>query len=486
MSRSIELRTRSRSLDSARSSNGYGPVPNIDEDNDLDPFELNDNDFVLGDEEEEGDSFITSRGKFPQKLLNFGRGRKVSQPHETTPKNGICGTVFLLLNTMIGSGILNQPQVFSESGLVGGATLYLICCATVWVAQQKLLQAGLKTGVMDYGKLAHECYGRAGSWTLDGMMVLGGFMAQCSYLTVIAGETVAVLETVMGNDMKVITEVHVLPVVTVAIVLPLCMTRHFGHLACISVISITSMALVIGCVIFAGPHEGRLQGYANDPLLLFSLPGVVQKVGAMLYGVNSMSSTFFAYQSMEVRTPERWRSVTSITMLVGATMCLVTGIGGYLAFRSGTDGDILDMFTGASVFVAVKVMVIFHLILYLPVSFLVSRHSFSLLVFKQDVLDMSFCPYFILTTSLLGGPFLVVMTLFFLNMSEGDAFGYILDITGSLCVGCIALTLPGLIYLKVVWRSKKSLTKVGIYFLIFGIILNFLVPTVNVLKRMEQ
>jgi hypothetical protein len=38
------------------------------------------------------------------------------------PSNSKALTTFLLLNTMIGSGILNQPYVFYESGFVGGVS----------------------------------------------------------------------------------------------------------------------------------------------------------------------------------------------------------------------------------------------------------------------------------------------------------------------------------------------------------------------------
>ena len=38
------------------------------------------------------------------------------------PSNSAKLTTFLLLNSMIGSGILNQPFVFRESGILGGVS----------------------------------------------------------------------------------------------------------------------------------------------------------------------------------------------------------------------------------------------------------------------------------------------------------------------------------------------------------------------------
>lgn len=41
-------------------------------------------------------------------------------------QNPVPLTIFLLINTMIGSGILNQPHVFAASGLLGGLIGFVI------------------------------------------------------------------------------------------------------------------------------------------------------------------------------------------------------------------------------------------------------------------------------------------------------------------------------------------------------------------------
>ncbi|CAM9752604.1 unnamed protein product, partial [Heterosigma akashiwo] len=61
---------------------------------------------------------------------------------------------------------------------------------------------------------------------------------------------------------------------------------------------------------------------------------------------------------------------------------------------------------------------------------------------------MSNISYTALTCALLGAPFLLVMILFWANVSEGDAFGKILDVTGDFNDGSIALIFPGLLYMS--------------------------------------
>lgn len=54
---------------------------------------------------------------------------------------------------------------------------------------------------------------------------------------------------------------------------------------------------------------------------------------------------------------------SSVTL--GGVLCYGTGLAGYLAFRGATQGDILDNFTGA-VAAFFKILVVVHLILYIP------------------------------------------------------------------------------------------------------------------------
>ena len=54
----------------------------------------------------------------------FGRGARRQD-------NGRLVTVFLLVNFMIGSGILNTPQTFRDSGQAATTVLYLVACECV-------------------------------------------------------------------------------------------------------------------------------------------------------------------------------------------------------------------------------------------------------------------------------------------------------------------------------------------------------------------
>lgn len=70
----------------------------------------------------EGGNLVAQRGSNPPEHGSpFARGSRRTD-------NGRWVTVLLVLNYMIGSGILNTPQMFRDSGVAGCSLLYIIAC----------------------------------------------------------------------------------------------------------------------------------------------------------------------------------------------------------------------------------------------------------------------------------------------------------------------------------------------------------------------
>lgn len=106
------------------------------------------------------------------------------------PVNSAKLTTFLLINTMIGTGILNQPYVFLESGLLGGIFGFVIASVLTWFGSIILHETGVKVDVYDYSDLAKHVYGKYGTAALDWSIILGGFGSMIAYIVVV-GETLS-------------------------------------------------------------------------------------------------------------------------------------------------------------------------------------------------------------------------------------------------------------------------------------------------------
>ena len=127
---------------------------------------------------------------------------------------------------------------------------------------------------------------------------------------------------------------------------PLCLQRHFGHLAFVSVFSICAIILVLALVVIGGPIVGQQTESSKGPVGLMHGEGFLESLGSIVFALNCVAANFQAFSSTEERHRNllSWKSITRTAVVVGTIMCMVMGIAGYLSFKDETDGDILTNF----------------------------------------------------------------------------------------------------------------------------------------------
>ena len=91
--------------------------------------------------------------------------------------NGAALTTFLLLNTMIGSGILNQPFVFRSAGVIGALLGFVLATLSTWLSLNIITDVGIHVKVLEYSGLAKKAFGRAGITAVDVFIVINAFGA---------------------------------------------------------------------------------------------------------------------------------------------------------------------------------------------------------------------------------------------------------------------------------------------------------------------
>ena len=62
------------------------------------------------------------------------------------PSNNLFAELFRLLNSMIGSGILNQPQVYADSGIASAVLMSILAAFLIWLGLILLIDTGVKFG----------------------------------------------------------------------------------------------------------------------------------------------------------------------------------------------------------------------------------------------------------------------------------------------------------------------------------------------------
>ncbi len=163
-------------------------------------------------------------------------------------------TIFLLLNSMIGSGILNQPEVFRKSGILGATVLFAVAGLFIWLGLISLVQCGIEYRKLDYSSLAKSAFGDVGEYIIDIVIVLNTFGALMSYITVVGGTCSELFISWGCSENNPACSVYFVTSIIISFfVLPFCFNRFYGEMGNVSVISILSIGSILLLVIIGGP-----------------------------------------------------------------------------------------------------------------------------------------------------------------------------------------------------------------------------------------
>jgi hypothetical protein len=227
------------------------------------------------------------------------------------------------------------------------------------------------------------------------------------------------------------------------------MFRHFGHLAWISVFSISAISMVLMLVIIGGPIISHNKGYHKKPVRIFDAIGALQSLGSIVFALSCAPANFQAFVSTEAKSQnlKDWQYICLYAVGAGTAMCASMGLAGYLSFRDVTQGDILTDFNGHA-FDFFKLMVVFHLTMYIPIDFVVLRYSFVniTLGMKSEHLQLTY--HVAITLSLLAVFILLVMALLLAGLSGGEAFSLVVSLSGGVAGSISSFILPAGIYLE--------------------------------------
>lgn len=380
---------------------------------------------------EEGDNYAQSHKEMEDRADRASRLSYSSSFSAMNPHNSAWLTAFLLLNTMIGSGILNQPYVFRESGIVGGLLGFTIATIAVWTALLCLTAAGIHEDVLEYSGLAKRAFQKNGELMVDLSIIVLCLGAQLGYILIV-GTTISSLLDSWGCDSVACNDYFVTIIAVGLFVTPVCLFRQFGHLAWLSLFSIAAIVAVLLLVLIAGPIKHRL-GHKSNDYQIFNTIGAIKSTGSIVFSLACASANFQAYITTEKKAQNMrtWGWVTGSAVLAGALMCITMGLAGYLSFANETEGMILDNFVSNG-FDFFKVMVVTHLILYIPVMFVIMRYSVVKMFSgkRSELLDST--THSAITIGMLFTLTAIVLSLLAAGLASGDAFALILNITGGI------------------------------------------------------
>ena len=376
------------------------------------------------------------------------------------PDNSNISTLFLLLNNMIGSGILAQAYVFMTAGIAVTTASYLVTGVVIYMGTDMLIRSAEEASVFEYGELARECLGWWGETLVDTAVLISTIGGLVAYVIILGSLANSVASQFFPSAWY--TQAWCLSsALVLVLVAPMCLIRRFGHLAEVSYASIAAVASVMLLVVVYGPTAGIEN--RDDHLVWYSESGYFSTIGTVVFAFGYINALFPALKGMRRAEPRLLTRISALTCVVGGCMCFVTGIVGYWSFRSSTSDNIIENFTGVAGNVF-KVVIILHLILYIPADFVIMRHS----AFKLVGADAEHSPdhaYIAVTLLLL---VLVVVTANAVNYYSSSGLALVLELTGGIAGSLLNLLIPALcFYVACVregdWLDTTAVVTVVIY-----------------------
>lgn len=384
----------------------------------------------------------------------LSRMSKSSAYNTLVPVNSKYMTTFMLLNYMIGSGILNQPYVVMKSGIIGAICGFMLASYMTWRCCVYLTEAGLYTEIYDYSAIAMYAFGKHGERVIDVSIVLGQLGGVSGYILVI-GSILSSLLLEWGCSSNICSAENIVSIVVICIIAPLCLFRHFGHLSYLAIFSVGAIWTVIFLVLIGGPFY---QVPTDNHITLFNPSGALVSLGSMIFALSLCTGNFPAFVSTEksAQNAHDWNRISGAAVAMGCVMCLGLGIAGYLFFRQDTEGVIVDNFTAPG-FEFFKVMIVMHLIFYLPAGFVIMRYSAVKLMFNKISTELPPLIHTVISLALVGFLLLLVIFLLSTGLSSGAAFSLVLNLTGGIAGSLTSFILPTAIYIKISTSLENKL-----------------------------
>ena len=368
-------------------------------------------------------------------------------------------------------GIFNQPFVALKAGVVLFVILFVVTSAFTWLGLVALVEAGIAAHTFDYGEIAIGSFGKCGQWLVDFAIVIYSIGALLSYIIVIGS---LCDQLVSSWGWQISFGIYYITAALVALfVLPNCLRRYFANLSVISVISIASVACVLFLVLIAAPIVSTTK---VDRPILINPSGALEQLGSIIFTLSCSSCTFHTYNFMypEIRCGSSWMKVCSIAVLLGLCMCMVMALMGYFMFGDATESIIINNFSGhyADPF---KLLIVIHLILYIPLDFTILRHSLLKLCGISSGSLISTLLHVIFSVAILAAVTAATLLLYSAGLTSGAAFSLVLNLAGGIAGSLTSFALPAAFYLANMPPSA-SLHSFCWLMLVVGIVLVVLVP----------
>lgn len=271
-----------------------------------------------------------------------------------TQGSSLRGTIFNLLNTMIGGGVLGLPFAARQCGIVLGAALLLGTALMTDLTAWMLLVSVDFVRSSSYAMVGEALYGRWLGLLIDLVVLCNTFGVLVSYVVVL-GDLVPPFLVLMGVPPLLHDRTVVLWASAGCVLLPLSLLRSMGALRHVSLVCMVMIAMFMCLMVAMGSGIIQVPKPAEEaPALLMadSFAAVAGQLPVVMFAYNCLMNVPFLYAELRQQRHQdvgskfatkraKMMVATHVSIGVGMVIYVLVSVFGYLAFGDSTHPDIL-------------------------------------------------------------------------------------------------------------------------------------------------
>ncbi|KAL5247249.1 hypothetical protein ACHWQZ_G019196 [Mnemiopsis leidyi] len=291
------------------------------------------------------------------------------------------GAIFILMNAVLGAGILEFPYMFSKVGLITALlflAFLLLCSGTSHIVLAKAVDLAESP---NYHELVGKICGRFALSSAQVFLILYCFGSTATYM-VTAGDQ---LQEVCFYSTNTTVDAHrfycdrhfLIPMCSVVVILPVIWFKNISAFGYVSFFSVASVFYLVAAVYFEylnmdqrAPINPWYPPDSADPIKILSV------LPTMSFAYQCHMTSVPLYGELTGRSVSKYGVVVGVAMFLATSAYLVVGYTGFAIFGGDVDPDIILSFPADSIVMTVgRVAITLSVCMTYPVVLFIGRSA---------------------------------------------------------------------------------------------------------------
>jgi len=283
----------------------------------------------------------------------------------------VSSSVFTLVSSAFGGGLLTLPFAVMQTGWLVGLLLLLVSGGLNFISISMLIDCTHKVKKYSYASLLGQAIGAKSALVLDLVMVMYGFGAIIAYYIYLADFLTPLTSVVSSGYLECNRSCSIL--VSFCVALPLTFPEKLSALKFVSPISTLSLLFTAIVVVFRSPGN-----HANSDKIFEAVkldPNFLQSFSIILFSFVCHLNVVSVAAELAEPTPARIRRVACLVSGLLFVFYSLIGVLGYFSFGSGISQNFINNFPADNLATTVRLTLTLTLLFSLPITASPTSHA---------------------------------------------------------------------------------------------------------------